>query len=77
VDRQCDGRDRVRARPCHCQWPCSDPGAERPIDGLLTASGRGLGDIELGAKFRFVQENGWIPVVGTFPLLELPAGNET
>lgn len=37
----------------------------------------GPGDIELGAKFRFVQESGWMPMVGTFPLIEIPAGNET
>ena len=31
----------------------------------------GLGDIELGAKYRFIQEtNGW-PQVGIFPLLEV------
>ena len=35
----------------------------------------GLGDIELGAKYRFIQEtNGW-PQVGIFPLLEVPAGS--
>ena len=35
----------------------------------------GFGDLELGAKYRFVQEtNGW-PQIGTFPLLELPAGS--
>jgi hypothetical protein len=36
----------------------------------------GLGDVELGAKFRFVQEGKRIPMIGTFPLLELPAGDE-
>lgn len=35
----------------------------------------GYGDTELGAKFRFIKENGWIPQVGTFPLIELPTGN--
>jgi hypothetical protein len=35
----------------------------------------GLGDIELGAKYRFIQEtNGW-PQAGIFPLLEVPAGS--
>ena len=35
----------------------------------------GMGDLELGAKYRFIQEtNGW-PQVGVFPLLELPAGS--
>jgi hypothetical protein len=36
----------------------------------------GLGDIELGVKFRFIQETEWIPMVGTFPLVELPTGNQ-
>ncbi len=37
----------------------------------------GVGDIELGAKYRFIQEtNGW-PQVGIFPLLEMPAGSAT
>jgi hypothetical protein len=35
----------------------------------------GMGDLELGAKYRFIQEtNGW-PQVGIFPLLEVPAGS--
>ena len=35
----------------------------------------GMGDLELGAKYRFIQEtNGW-PQVGVFPLLEVPAGS--
>jgi hypothetical protein len=36
-----------------------------------------VGDIELGTKVRFVQEDGKRPMVGVFPLLELPAGNES
>jgi hypothetical protein len=36
----------------------------------------GLGDIEVGVKFRFIQESEWIPMVGTFPLVELPTGNQ-
>jgi hypothetical protein len=35
----------------------------------------GPGDLELGAKFRFIQEDETVPMVGTFPLLELPAGS--
>ncbi|HEY3863820.1 MAG TPA: hypothetical protein VGO59_18240 [Verrucomicrobiae bacterium] len=36
----------------------------------------GIGDIELGVKFRFLQEtNGW-PQAGIFPLLETPSGSE-
>lgn len=34
----------------------------------------GLGDIELGAKYRFIQEANVRPQVGIFPLLELPTG---
>jgi len=37
----------------------------------------GLGDIELGAKLRFIDENAWLPMVGTFPMFELPVGNES
>jgi len=37
----------------------------------------GLGDVELGVKLRFVQEGKSVPMVGTFPLLELPVGNES
>ncbi len=36
----------------------------------------GPGDIELGAKLRFIEEGKWMPMVGTFPLVELPAGSE-
>ena len=46
----------------------------RPSDGGIHY---GPGDIELGAKLRFVQESGWVPMVGTFPLLEIPTGSET
>jgi hypothetical protein len=35
----------------------------------------GPADVELGAKFRFIQEDGWIPMLGTFPLLEVPTGS--
>lgn len=35
----------------------------------------GLGDIELGAKYRFIQETDGSPQVGMFPLLELPTGD--
>jgi hypothetical protein len=36
----------------------------------------GLGDIELGAKFRFVDEAEWRPQVGIFPLLIVPTGSK-
>jgi hypothetical protein len=35
----------------------------------------GAGDVELGAKLRFVDEGPWTPMVGTFPMFELPVGN--
>jgi hypothetical protein len=34
----------------------------------------GPGDIELGVKVRFLDESPTIPMVGTFPMLELPVG---
>jgi len=36
----------------------------------------GYGDTELGVKYRFIQETNWIPQVGTFPLVELPTGDD-
>ncbi len=44
-----------------------------PVAGA--AGARGLGDIELGAKYRFVDETPTRPQVGVFPMLELPTGN--
>jgi hypothetical protein len=35
----------------------------------------GYGDTELGAKYRFLQESAERPMIGTFPLLEVPAGD--
>jgi hypothetical protein len=35
----------------------------------------GVGDIEVGAKFRFIDEGRWWPMVGTFPQFELPTGD--
>lgn len=35
----------------------------------------GIGDIELGAKYRFIHETDHIPQVGIFPLLEVPTGS--
>jgi hypothetical protein len=37
----------------------------------------GMGDLELGAKYRFVNpgEGDWWPQIGIFPLLELPTGD--
>jgi hypothetical protein len=36
----------------------------------------GLGDIELGAKYRFIDEGERWPQVGTFPLVLVPTGSE-
>jgi hypothetical protein len=36
----------------------------------------GVGDVELGAKLRFVEEGEWRPQIGTFPLILLPTGSE-
>ncbi|PSH03776.1 MAG: transporter [Acidobacteria bacterium] len=35
----------------------------------------GIGDIELGGKYRFFKEKGRRPQVGIFPVIELPSGN--
>lgn len=35
----------------------------------------GFGDVELGVKYRFIQETGACPMVGTFPIIHLPTGN--
>jgi len=35
----------------------------------------GLGDIELGIKYRFVQESKYCPMIGTFTMFELPSGS--
>ena len=35
----------------------------------------GLGDVEVGAKYRFVEETEGRPQVGVFPLVELPSGD--
>ncbi|MGC9982328.1 MAG: hypothetical protein ABSF35_01740 [Polyangia bacterium] len=44
----------------------------RPSGGTTSY---GVGDIELGAKVRFVDEGPWRPMVGTFPMFELPTGD--
>ncbi|HVN97392.1 MAG TPA: hypothetical protein VMT62_13265, partial [Syntrophorhabdaceae bacterium] len=36
----------------------------------------GPGDVELGVKYRFIQEGTYRPMVGTFPILHLPSGSE-
>jgi hypothetical protein len=41
-------------------------------------AGFALGDIELGAKYRFIspEEDDWFPEVAAFPLIEVPVGNQ-
>ncbi len=39
------------------------------------SSAYGLGDIEFGVKYRFIQETEHWPMVGIFPMLEIPTGN--
>ncbi len=46
-----------------------------PIAGASPEGSRGLGDVELGVKYRFVEETDHWPQVGAFPMLELPTGN--
>ena len=46
------------------------PGADLAPHGAF-----GAGDIELGAKYRFVDETARRPQIGTFPMLELPTGD--
>ncbi len=47
------------------------------VPAVYVTPGRayGVGDIELGAKYRFVQETNTRPQVGVFPQIELPSGN--
>ncbi len=46
---------------------------DRPAGG---STQYGLGDLELGAKYRFIHEGEQMPQVGVFPLLILPTGDE-
>ena len=45
---------------------------DRPPDA--PAQG-GMGDIEVGIKYRFVHETGTLPQIGIFPFVEIPSGN--
>lgn len=53
----------------HLIVPCA---FSEPSGGTLT---RGIGDLELGVKDRFVQETAHRPMIGTFPQLEVPTGS--
>ncbi len=45
-----------------------------PVSG---AKAMGMGDTELGAKYRFVQQTDYFPEIATFPLLELPTADQS
>lgn len=38
-------------------------------------AGRGMGDIEIGVKYRFLHETASLPELGVFPFVEVPTGN--
>jgi hypothetical protein len=40
-------------------------------------SAYGLGDVELGFKWRFIEQSHLIPDIAIFPLIELPTGDES
>jgi len=48
-----------------------------PLTFDTQAGAYGYGDTELGFKYRFINEdnNDWQPMVGVYPLVELPTGN--
>jgi hypothetical protein len=45
------------------------------VEGPGMPAASGLGDIELGVKYRFVHENDTRPQIGAFPMAELPSGD--
>ncbi len=46
----------------------------KPDDG---SSHYGFGDLELGAKYRFIQEADWRPMVGAFLIVDMPTGRSS
>lgn len=53
----------------HIIVPCA---LDRPSGAPAQA---GLGDVEIGIKYRFVHETRTLPQIGVFPLVEVPTGN--
>ncbi len=45
------------------------------FSGRRAARAFGIGDIELGIKYRFVQEGKHRPMIGTFTMFEIPTGS--
>ncbi len=58
--------------PLAAIFPSNNP---KFLPGGTGPSAVGLGDIETGVKFRFVQESKRRPMVGTFVMFELPTGS--
>jgi hypothetical protein len=59
-------------------WPGLQLHAIVPLAYVRPSGGPtsyGVGDIELGAKIRFLDEGQWRPMVGTFPQFEVPTGD--
>jgi hypothetical protein len=46
----------------------------KPNEG---SSHYGFGDLELGAKYRFIQETDWRPQVGAFLIVDMPTGRSS
>ncbi|MGH8094094.1 MAG: transporter [Chthoniobacterales bacterium] len=47
------------------------------VGGAGMPAASGLGDMELGVKYRFVHETNEWPQIGIFPMAELPTGDES
>lgn len=58
--------------PAAAIFPYNNPGYSGAGTG---PNAFGLGDTELGVKFRFIQETKYRPMIGTFPQFEIPTGN--
>ena len=58
--------------PLVASLPSNDP---RFAPAGVGSNAYGIGDIETGVKFRFIQEGKYRPMVGTFTMFELPTGD--